>query len=141
MPRVRIVRCYLRSPGEAPSVRFVPLREFYLWKYYMTHHHGKIVEGDETSHWVDVDTYGAKPPTQARPLEAVIRIDLQYWDSRRATAALVQRYFPRDEYDSIRDVFLGHFPDYSTPSGRPVMRRRMQEIDGYYIHPLIPSTE
>ena len=141
MPRVMIVRCYLRSPGEAPSVRFVAQREFFLWKYYMTHHHGKIVEGDETSHWVDVDTYGAKPPTQARPLESVIRIDLQYWDTQRSTAALVQRYFPLDEYDSIRDLFLGHFPDYSTPSGRPVMRRRMQEVNGFYIHPRIPSAE
>lgn len=135
-----MVRCFLRSPGEAPSVRFVPLREFFLWKYYMTHHHEKIVEGDETSHWVDAKTYSEAPPHQARPLEPVVRVDLQYWDSHRQSAALVQRFFPLDEYDKIRDVFLGHFPDTPEPGGLPVMRRRVQEVNGYYIRPQIPDS-
>jgi hypothetical protein len=139
MARVRIVRCYLRSPGEAPSLRFVPLREFNLWKYYMTHHHGKIVEGGETSYWVDAETYGSAPPQQARPLEPVVRVDLQYWDQSHQTANLVQRFFPLEEYDIIRDVFLRHFPDQETSTGRPVMRRRVSEVRGYFIRPRIPN--
>ena len=141
MTRVKIVRCYLRSPGDAPSVRFVPLREFELWKYYMTHRHGKIVESGEASYWVDADTYGSAPPEQARPLEAVVRVDLQRWDNQYKTPVLVQRYFLLEEYAVIRDVFLGHFPDHPEPGASPIMRRRVREVKGYYIRPLIPSTD
>ena len=53
MTRIKMVKCALRSPGEAPAARFVPLREFSLWKYYMTHAYDKIVDREEVSIWVD----------------------------------------------------------------------------------------
>ena len=140
MARVRIVRCFLRSPGEAPSLRFIPLREFNLWKYYMTHHHGKIVEGGETSYWVDAETYSSAPPRQARPLESVIRVDLQFWDESHKTANLVQRFFPFEEYDVIKNVFLSHFPDQEPSTGRPALRRRVKEVRGYFISPRLPRS-
>ncbi|HLE20588.1 MAG TPA: hypothetical protein VJB88_05665 [Vicinamibacteria bacterium] len=141
MARVKIVRCYLRSPGEAPSQRFVPLREFSLWKYYMTHHHEKIVEGEKISIWIDADSYGAEPPQQARPLEPVLRVDLHFWDARFRTTSLVQRYFPLEEYDSIRQSFLDHYPDSSGPPGHPGSRRQVHEVKGYFLLPLphLPS--
>jgi len=138
MAKIKMVRCTLRSPGEAPAPRFVPLREFRLWKYYMTHAHDKIVEGEEISIWVDAESYSEQPPTQARPLEAVVRVDLQYWDKELNTATLVQRYFPLDDYDTIKDVFLGHFPDHPDPSGRTLARKRITETRGYYLHPRLP---
>jgi hypothetical protein len=107
----------------------------------MTHRHGKIVEGLETSFWVDAETYSSAPPHQARPLEAVVRVDLQHWDREHRTAALVQRFFPLDEYALIRDVFLGHFPDNQDPSTHPLMRRRLKEVKGYFIHPQIPEAK
>lgn len=140
MARVKIVKCYLRSPGEGPSRRFVPLREFPLWRYYMIHRHGKIVEGDEISIWIDADTYGSEPPKQARPLEPVLRVDLHFWDARFRTTVLVQRYFPLEEYESIRDAFLGHYPDTSGPPGHPGSRRRVQEVKGYFLLPRLPHT-
>ena len=127
MARLRMVRCFLRSPGEAPSLRFVPRREFFLWKYFMTHRHGKIVEGEENSIWVDAETYGMAPPAQAMPLEPVVRVDLQHWEARRKEASIVQRYFPAEEYDSIRDIYetLGHgWP--AVPAGN---RRAPFELD------------
>ena len=139
MAKLRMVRCFLRSPGDAPSLRFIPRREFSLWKYFMTHRHSKIVEGEENSIWVDADTYGSAPPKQAMPLEPVVRVDLQHWEARRKEASMVQRYFPLEEYDSIRDVFLNHFPDSTEPSGRILMRRRVREVKGYFIHPRIPQ--
>ena len=53
MARIKMVKCTLRSPGEAPAPRFVSLREFRLWKYYMTHAYDKIVDGEEISIWVE----------------------------------------------------------------------------------------
>jgi len=138
MTKIKVVKCMLRSPGEAPAVRYVPLREFQLWRYYMTHQHEKIIEGQEISIWIDARSYSEKPPVQARPLESVLRIDLQYWDRFLNTAALVQRYFPLDDYDTIRDVFLGHYPDVPTSDGR-VMRKRLSETRGYYIQPWLPD--
>ena len=120
-------------------MRFVPLREFRLWKYYMTNAHEKIVEGEEISIWVDAESYAEQPPAQARPLEAVVRIDLQYWDNALNTAAFTQRYFPLDEYHSIREVFLKHFPDQPTSDGRTIARKKVTEIRGYYLHPRLPS--
>ncbi len=139
MAKIKIVKCFLRSPGEAPTVRYVPLREFYLWKYYMTNHHSKIVEGEEISIWVDAETYGTSPPRQAHPIEPVIRVDLQYWDDKNKTATLVQRYFHLDEFALVRDTFLSHFPDDSDPTIRQFMRRRISEVKGYFIHPRLPD--
>src|SRR3989304_10570761 len=72
MTKIKMVKCMLRSPGEAPAVRYVPLREFQLWRYYMTHPHEKIVAGQEKSVWVDALSYSEQPPAQARPLEAAL---------------------------------------------------------------------
>jgi hypothetical protein len=138
MTRIKMVKCMLRSPGEAPAVRYVPLREFQLWRYYMTHAHEKIVEGQEISVWIDAQSYSEQPPAQARPLESVLRVDLQYWDRLLNTAALVQRFFPLEEYDAIRNVFLGHYPDVPT-DGRRVMRKHFSETPGYYIQPWLPE--
>ena len=130
MARIKMVKCTLRSPGEAPAPRFVPLREFRLWKYYMTHAHDKIVDGEEISIWVDAESYSEQPPAQARPLEAVIRLGLQYWDQSMNTAAFSQRYFPFEDYDTIRDVFLQHYPDHPNPDGRTVGRKKITETLG-----------
>ena len=139
MTRVKIVRCYLRSPGEAPTVRFIPLREYDLWKYYMTHRHGKIVEHGQTSVWMDAESFGSASsrearPREAHPREAVVRIDLQYWSGQHQTPAFIERYFPLDEYMLIRDVFLGHFPDQLAPSTHPTLKRRVREVKGYFVY-------
>ena len=139
MARIKMVKCTLRSPGEAPAPRFVPLREFRLWKYYMTHAHDKIVDGEEISIGVDAESYSEQPPAQARPLEAVIRLGLQYWDQSMNTAAFSQRYFPFEDYDTIRDVFLQHYPDHPNPDGRTVGRKKITETRGYYLHPRLPE--
>jgi hypothetical protein len=139
MAKIKMVKCMLRSPGEAPAVRYVPFREFQLWRYYMTHAHEKIVEGQEISVWVDARSYSETPPAQARPLESVLRVDLQYWDRALNTAALVQRYFPLEEYDSIRDVFLRHYPDSPATEGQRVFQKRLNETRGYYIQPWLPD--
>ena len=139
MTKIKMVKCTLRSPGEAPAPRFVPLREFQLWKYYMTNAHEKIVESEEISIWVDAESYSEQPPTQARPLEAVVRVDLQYWDESLNTATLIQRYFPLEDYDEIRDTFLEHFPDQTATDGRTLSRKRITETRGYYLHPRLPQ--
>jgi hypothetical protein len=139
MTKVKMVKCLLRAPGEAPALRFVPLREYQLWKYYMTHAHEKIVEGQEISIWVDAHSYGEQPPIQARPLEAVVRVEVQYWDRALNTAAQVHRYFPADEYGDFRDTFLHHYPDVPAQDGRTVMRKRVAEVRGYYIQPRLPD--
>lgn len=138
MTKIKMVKCTLRSPGEAPAARFVPLREFQLWKYYMMHAHEKIVEGEEISIWVDAESYGEQPPTQARPLEAVVRVDVQYWDQALNTATVIQRFFPLDDYDTIKDTFLGHFPDQQASAGSSLARKRITETRGYYLHPRLP---
>lgn len=139
MSRVKVVKCMLRAPGEAPAVRYVPLREYQLWKYFMTHSHERIVEGQEISIWVDAQTYAEKPPEQARPLEAVVRVDLTYWDRALNTSAFVQRFFPLEEYESFRNTFLRHYPDVPAPDGRTIVRKRISEVRGYYIQPWLPE--
>lgn len=136
MAKIKMVKCMLRSPGEAPAARFIPFREYQLWKYYMIHAHEKIVESEEISFWVDALTYSEQPPAQARPLEGVVRVELQYWDRTMNTAAMAQRYFPLDDYESIRDVFLGHYPDDG--GGTALPKKRVTETRGYYVNPRLP---
>ena len=140
MSTIKMVRCNLRAPGEAPAARFIPLREFRLWKYYMVHAHDKIIEAEEISIWVDAETYEEDAPGEKRPTEAVVRVDLQYWDQGLNTATNIQRFFPLDDYDTIRDVFLGHFPDQPTPDGRTVANKRLTETRGYYLHPRVAAS-
>jgi hypothetical protein len=105
----------------------------------MTQRHGKIVEGEEFSMWVDSRSYGASPPRQPRPLETVVRVDLSYWDASRDVVTPVERYFPFDEYGQFRETFLSHYPETRAPDGRPLAKRSAQEIEGYYISPRLPA--
>lgn len=141
MAKIRVVKCMLRSPGEAPSVRFVPLREYQLWKYFMIHSHEKIVEGEEISVWIDAQSYAEQPPAQALPLEGVVRVDLQYFDAAMRTTLVTQRFFPTDEYANIKQIFLGHYPDDDAEPGttRAGAGKRIRETKGYYVHPRLPS--
>ena len=116
MTKIKMVRCTLRSPGEAPAARFVPLREFQLWKYYMTHAHEKIVEGEEISIWVDADSYAEQPPAQARPLEAVVRVDL-WW------LAIIGVFFSIiGAFYYLRIIKLMYFDEPSEGFERPIGR-------------------
>lgn len=139
MAKIKVVKCMLRSPGEAPMVRFVPLREYQLWKYFMIHAHNKIVDGEEVSIWVDAQSYAEQPPVQALPLEGVMRVDLQYWDRTMKTTMVAQRFFPADEYPAIKDIYLGHYPDEAPEDGRGSSGKRVKETRGYYLHPRLPS--
>ena len=69
----------------------------------------------------------------------MIRVGLQYWDQSMNTAAFSQRYFPLEDYDTIRDVFLQHYPDHPNPEGRTVGRKKITETRGYYLHPRLPE--
>jgi hypothetical protein len=97
----------------------------------MTHRHGKIVEHGQTSFWVEAETFGSAPSPKTNPVEAVVRVDLRYWDGEHQTAVLVQRFFPLSEYILIRDVFLTHFPDHQAI--HPTLKRRVREVKGYFI--------
>lgn len=138
MAKIKVVKCMLRSPGEAPMVRFVPLREYQLWKYFMIHSHDKIVDGEEVSVWIDALSYSEQPPVQALPLEGVMRVDLQYWDRKMKTVMVAQRFFPADEYQAIKDIYLGHYPDDEPKLGRDALKRKLKETKGYYVHPRLP---
>lgn len=121
-------------------VRFVPLREYQLWKYFMIHAHDKIVDGEEVSVWIDAQSYAEQPPVQALPLEGVTRVDLQYWDRTMRTTMVAQRFFPADEYEAIKEIYLGHYPDDDPlERGHEGPKKRLKETKGYYVHPRLPS--
>ena len=133
----KLVRCHLRSPGEAPYARYVPLTEFKLWRYFITNAHGKIVDGENISLWMDVESFEDNPGLVSRPTEAVTRVRVEYWDEAKETTSHAERYFPSSDYAAIRDIFLEHYPE-KVNGDHLSSKRRVTETNGYYLLP--PST-
>lgn len=140
MSKKKLVRCLLRSPGEAPYTKYVPLSEFKLWKYYMKNAHGKIIEGEDVSVWLDSASFDEAVSNGARPVESVTRISVEYWDAAEQTTNQVERFFPSDGYDDIRETFLTHYPDRSE-DGKSIAQRRVSETEGYYLLPRVHSEQ
>ena len=137
MSKKKLVRCHLRSPGEASYARYVPLTEFKLWRYFITNAHGKIVDGENISLWMDVDSFSGNPGFQGRPTVEVTRVQVEYWDEAKETTTHSERYFPSADYPAIKEIFLGHYPE-KINGDHPVSKRRVTETNGYYLLP--PST-
>lgn len=135
--RKKLVRCQLRSPGGAPYTRFVPLIEFKLWQYFISHAHGKIVEGENISLWLDAESFRSNSALEGRPTESVLRVRVEYWDEAKQTTSHAVRYFPSDDYDCFREVFLEHYPEGASDD-RLASKRRVTETGGYFLLP--PAT-
>lgn len=125
MPNQRIVRCEVRrNPVDATSVRFIPVEIFGLWSYLMKHKHGFEVVETEASFWVDLEESPEMAYTE-QPRIPVTEISLFLYSDPAGMFTRVARYFPTEDYERLKSIFLSHYlaPDLA-PGTEPPVRER-----------------
>jgi hypothetical protein len=129
MARVDLVRCVVASPREPErrQIRYVPADLFDLWRHMMERRHGFAVGEVSAAPWIDQASYaraaGTLPPHAP---EAVIEVRFLYPDPG-PVARQVLRYFPKEEYDGIREYLVAHFD--------PARRQDVTETPGVFLRP------
>jgi len=128
MPSQKLIRCEIRRPdGEASSPRYVPLEIFGLWEFLMTRKHGFHVDSSRASLWLDLED--APEAAYGRDeFERVTEVTVFVYSDRDDMFTKVCRYFPSDECESLKTIFLSHYPS----GGK--LESQVRERAGIWIH-------
>jgi len=110
MSSKKIVRCHLRRAGSgAPGqVRFVPLEIFGLWEHLMATRHGFEVADPRASLWLDMDDSPEAAYSQNQ-YDRVTEVSAYVYSERDDMFTRARRYFPTDEAESLKRIFLSHY--------------------------------
>jgi hypothetical protein len=135
MPSQKLVRCDIRRPdGSSSSPRYVPLEIFGLWEFLMTRKHGFHVDSSRASLWLDLED--APEAAYGRDqFERVTEVTVFVYSDRDDMFTKVCRYFPSGEVDSLKTIFLGHYP----AGGK--LESQVRERPGIWIHREHSATE
>jgi hypothetical protein len=130
MASQKLVRCEVRSHGTDadPQVRYVPLEIFGLWEYLMTRRHGFHVEEARASLWLDAEET-PESAYEERPFDRVTEVSVFLYSGRDDMFTRVCRYFPTDQCEALKKIFLSHYP-----RGDAGIQTRLREKQGYWIH-------
>ena len=130
MASQKLVRCEIRHEGEAngATVRYVPLEIYGLWEYLMSHRHGFQIESSKASLWLDAEE-APESAYEEHQFERVTEISVFLYSGRDDMFTRVCRYFPSGECDSLKKIFLSHYP--SDDAG---IQTRLRERPGIWIH-------
>lgn len=125
---IPLVRCRLGGPDETEtaSVRYVPLREFELWRHLMETRHRRSVRVETVSVWLSEEAARRNGLT-ADDLDPVVRLRLDL-PGPVGVPASVERFLPAETYHEARDILLSHFGG----SRRP---QRVLAEAGYFVPP------
>ena len=110
MSSQKIVRCELRrsgSPGTS-QIRFVPLEIFGLWEHLMTSKHEFEVLQARASLWLDMEDAPDAAYTQSQ-YERVTEVTAFVYSERDDMFTRARRYFPSDQADQLKKIFLSHY--------------------------------
>lgn len=110
---VKLVRCLVhktRGLSETPEVRWIPWTEFELWKFMVSSQYRFTVSGETLYIYISRAEYARHEPVYSRlPHTAVNKITLYFFLKADQVLVPVSRYFPADDYERIKPVFLRHF--------------------------------
>ena len=129
MSSQKIVRCELRRRGETAEgqVRYVPLEIFGLWEHLMTSKHEFEVLNARASLWLDMEDSPEAAYSQSQ-FERVTEVTAFVYSDRDDMFTRARRYFPSDESEELRKIFLSH---YSQPESR--IQTKVDERHGIWI--------
>jgi len=129
MPSQKLVRCRIRRTGEAGtgSARYIPLEIFGLWEFLMRERHGFQVLDVCASLWLDMED-APEAAYGDNQFDRVTEVTAFVYSSRDDMFTRVCRYFPSDEVDGLKPIFLAHYP------GGERIRSQVREKTGIWIH-------
>lgn len=112
LPSQKLVRCEIR-PGTnstAGSVRYVPLEIYGLWEFLMTQKHGFAVSESRASLWLDMEDAPEAAYGESQ-YERVTEVTVFVYSDRDGMFTRVCRYFPTTDCETLKPIFLAHYPD------------------------------
>ena len=128
MSSQKLVRCELRRKGSHHTqVRFVPLEIFGLWEHLMSSKHEFEVLVPKASLWLDMEDSPDAAYTQNQ-FERVTEVTAYVYSDRDEMFTRARRYFPADEADMLKDIFLSHYI-----SGETRIQTQVHERQGIWI--------
>jgi hypothetical protein len=123
---IPIVRCRLSgSESEPDNLRYVPLREFGLWKHLMETRHHRQIAVETVSVWIAEDAARWNSGFAAEDLEPVLRVRLDVPDTF-GVCVPIERYFPAETYPVAQEALLRHFDGPKAPE-------RVVATPGYFV--------
>lgn len=129
MSSQKLVRCELRRKGAASGqVRFVPLEIFGLWEHLMTTKHNFDVITPKASLWLDMEDSPDAAYAQSQ-YERVTEVTAFVYSDRDEMFTRARRYFPSDEAEQLKSIFLSH---YTAGEGR--IQTQVHERQGIWVH-------
>jgi hypothetical protein len=128
MSSQKLVRCELRRKGSnVTQARFVPLEIYGLWEHLMATKHGFEVLGPRASLWLDMEDSPDAAYTQS-PFERVTEVTAYVYSDRDEMFTRARRYFPAEEAEQLKSIFLSH---YTQGEGR--IQTQVHERQGIWI--------
>jgi hypothetical protein len=130
MASQKLMRCEVRreEPDAEPQLRYVPLEIFGLWEYLMTRRHGFRVEESHASLWLDAEET-PESAYDAHEYDHVTEVSVFLYSGRDDMFTRVCRYFPSDQCEALKKIFLSHYPQ-----GDAGIQTRLRERPGFWIH-------
>ena len=130
MASQKLVRCEVGrgSTQSEQQVRYVPLEIFGLWEYLMQRRHGFEVRVPQASLWLDAE----ETPESAydeREYDRVTEVSVFLYSGRDDMFTRVCRYFPTEQCQDLKKIFLSHYP--ADDAG---IQTRLRERPGFWIH-------
>ena len=129
MPSQKLVRCSIRRRGDRGpgSPRYIPLEIYGLWEYLMSARHGFEVLEPRASLWLDMEDAPEAAYGESQ-FERVTELTAFVYSPRDDMFTRVCRYFPSTDCDSLKEIFLGHYPDPQR------LQTSVRERPGIWIH-------
>ena len=130
MSSQKLVRCELRRKGSANTqVRFVPLEIFGLWEHLMSSKHQFEVSTPKASLWLDMED-SPDAAYSVEQYERVTEVPAFVYSERDQMFTRARRYFPSDEAESLKRIFLSHY----TAPGEARIQTQVHERQGIWVH-------
>lgn len=129
MPSQKLVRCSIRRRGDqgSGSPRYIPLEIFGLWEYLMTARHGFEILEARASLWLDMEDAPEAAYGESQ-FERVTELTAFVYSPRDDMFTRVCRYFPSTDCTSLKEIFLGHYPDPQR------LQTSVRERPGIWLH-------
>lgn len=130
MASQKLVRCHIRRRGDQGpgSPRYIPLEIFGLWEYLMVHKHEFEVLEPTASLWLDMDDSPEAAYTENQ-YDKVTEVTAFVYSGRDDMFTRACRYFPSQECEDLKPIFLSHYRDRAE---RP--QPHVREKQGIWLH-------
>jgi len=130
MPSQKLVRCNIRRRAAegGNTARFVPLEIFGLWEYLMSTKHEFEVVKPLASLWLDMEDSPEAAYTENQ-FDRVTEVTAFVYSGRDEMFMRACRYFPTDECDKLKEIFLSH---YRATAGK--LQTQVRERPGIWLH-------